>query len=34
MYINPFVAGVICTILGEMLAVIAASVYQYLKRRK
>lgn len=34
MYINPFVAGVICTILGEMLAVIAVAVYQYLKRRK
>jgi len=34
MYINPFVAGVIYTILGEILAVIAVAVYQYLKRRR
>lgn len=34
MYINPFLAGVICTILGEMLAIIAAAVYQYFKKRR
>lgn len=34
MYINPFVAGAICTILGEMLAFIAVAVYQYFKRRR
>lgn len=34
MYINPFLAGITCTILGEMLAVIAAAVYQYFKNRR
>lgn len=34
MYINPFLAGIACTILGEMLAVIAVAVYQYLKKKK
>lgn len=33
MYINPFLAGVVCTVLGEVLIIIAAAVYQYLKRR-
>lgn len=34
MYINPFVAGVISTIFGELLIIIAAAVYQYFKRRR
>lgn len=33
MYINPFLAGVVCTVLGEVLIIIAAAVYQYFKRR-
>lgn len=31
MYVNPFLAGVICTILGEMLALIAMAIYRYFK---
>lgn len=34
MYINPFLAGVVCAILGETLIIIGAAVYQYFKRRK
>lgn len=34
MYVNPFLAGVICTIFGEVLIIILAAIYQYLKRRK
>ena len=33
MYINPFLAGIVCTVLGEVLIIIAAAVYQYFKRR-
>lgn len=31
MYINPFVAGVICTVLAEILIIIAIALYQYFK---
>lgn len=31
MYINPFVAGVICTVLGEILIIIAIALYRYFK---
>ena len=34
MYVNPFFAGVICTIFGEVLIIILVAIYQYFKRRK
>lgn len=34
MYVDPFLAGVIFTILGEVLTIILAAIYQYFKRRK
>lgn len=34
MYINPFLAGVICTVFGEVLIIILAAIYRYFKRRK
>ena len=34
MYVNPFLAGVICTIFDEVLIIILVAIYQYFKRRK
>ena len=31
MYINPFLAGVVCTVLAEILIIIAIALYQYFK---
>ncbi len=31
MYINPFIAGILFTILVEMVGVIAYAIYEYLK---
>jgi len=32
MYINPFLAGVVCTVFAEILIIIAIALYQYLKK--
>lgn len=34
MYINPFVAGIVCTILAEFALVLGLGVYQSMKERK
>ena len=34
MYINPFVAGVVSTILAEMLFVVVAAVIMYINDRR
>jgi hypothetical protein len=31
MYINPFLAGVVCTVIAEILIIIAIALYQYFK---
>nr|DAG84251.1 MAG TPA: TM Leucine-rich repeat family 19 TM domain [Caudoviricetes sp.]DAU14443.1 MAG TPA: TM Leucine-rich repeat family 19 TM domain [Caudoviricetes sp.] len=31
MYINPFLAGVACTVFAEILIIIAIALYQYFK---
>lgn len=34
MYIPPFLAGVLCTILGEIIVIIGAAVIVYRKNKK
>ena len=34
MYINPFFAGIVCTILAELALLIGVGAYQNMKERK
>lgn len=34
MYINPFIAGIVCTILAEFALLIGIGVYHTIKERK